>query len=31
MTLIGLILKGIAGAVVLWAFIAFIFAATPGM
>jgi hypothetical protein len=30
-TLIGLILKGVVGAVVLWAFVAFIFAATPGM
>jgi hypothetical protein len=30
-TLIGLILKGVIGAAVLWAFIAFIFAATPGM
>jgi hypothetical protein len=30
-SLIGLILKGIAGAVVLWAFIAFVFALTPGM
>ncbi len=31
MTLIGLILKGVVGAVVLWAFIAFVFALTPGM
>jgi hypothetical protein len=31
MTLIGLILKGIAGAFVLWAFMAFVFAITPGM
>ncbi len=31
MSLIGLILKGIVGAFVLWAFVAFVFALTPGM
>ena len=31
MSLIALIAKGIIGAVVLWCFIAFVFALTPGM
>jgi hypothetical protein len=31
MTLMGLILKGVFGAFVLWAFVAFVFAISPGM